>query len=76
MLPTGQIKKAIEDNKISDITKAMLNGDYYGMTTFDKSLARLHVAGQVSFDDALANATTAETVRLLIKGAAVDGFKL
>ncbi len=76
MLPTGQIKKAIEDNKISDITKAMLNGDYYGMTTFDKSLARLHAAGQVSFDDALANATTAETVRLLIKGAAVDGFKL
>jgi len=76
MVPTGQIKKAIEENKIADINKAMINGDYYGMTTFDKSLARLHLAGRVSLEDALANATIAETVRLLVKGATVDGFKL
>ena len=76
LTPTGQIKKAIEENKVSDINKAMINGDYYGMTTFDKSLARLHLAGQISFDDALANATIPETVRLLVKGATVDGFKL
>ena len=54
----------------------MLNGDYYGMTTFDKSLARLHMEGKITLEDALANATISETVRLLVKGAAVDGFKL
>lgn len=76
LLPTGQIKNGIEDNKLSEINKAMLNGDYYGMTTFDKSLARLHMEGKITLEDALANATISETVRLLVKGAAVDGFKL
>ena len=76
MLPTGQIKTSIEENKISEIHKAILNGDYYGMCTFDQSLARLYSQGQITLDNALAFATTPETIRLLIKGATVDGFKL
>ncbi len=76
MLPTGQIKKSIEDNKISEINKAMLNGDYYGMCTFDQSLARLYMQGKITLDNALANSTTPETIKLLVKGATVEGFKL
>ena len=76
MLSTGQIRKSIEDNRLSDINKAMLNGDYYGMTTFDKSLAKLHLAGQISFENALDFATSPETIKLLVRGAEVDGFKL
>ncbi len=76
MLPTGQIKKSIEDNKMSEINRAMLNGDYYGMCTFDQSLARLYTQGKVTLDNALANSTTPETIKLLVKGATVEGFKL
>ena len=76
MLPTGQIKKSIEDNKIAEINKAMLNGDYYGMCTFDQSLARLYMQGKITLDDALTSSTTPETIKLLVKGATVDGFKL
>ena len=76
LLPTGQIRKTIEDNKLSEINKAMLNGDYYGMTTFDKSLAKLHMAGTITLNEALAFATTPETIKLLVRGAEVDGFKL
>ena len=75
MLPTGQIKKSIEDNKISEINKAMLNGDYYGMCTFDQSLARLYMQGKITLEDALSSSTTPETIKLLIKGATVEGFK-
>ena len=76
MLPTAQIKKSIEDNKLSDINKAMLNGDFYGMTTFDKSLSKLHMEGKISLEEALAFATSPETIKLLVRGATVDGFKM
>ena len=76
MMPTGQVKSAIEDNKISEINRAMLQGDYYGMCTFDQSLARLHKDGKITLDDALAYSTSPETIKLLVKGAEVDGFKL
>ncbi|MBO4707635.1 MAG: PilT/PilU family type 4a pilus ATPase [Elusimicrobiaceae bacterium] len=76
MVPTGQIKNSIEDNKINEIHKAILHGDYYGMCTFDQSLAKLHMQGKITLDNALYFATSPETIRLLIKGAEVDGFKL
>ena len=76
MLPTGQIKSSIEDNKLYEINRAMLNGEYYGMCTFDKSLARLYSQGKITLDDALAYSTSPETIKLLVKGAEVDGFKL
>lgn len=76
MLPTGKIKSNIEENKISEIHKSILNGDYYGMFTFDQSLARLYSQGKITLDNALAFATSPETIKLLIKGAEVEGFKL
>lgn len=76
MIPTGQIKNSIQDNKLSEINKAILQGDYYGMCTFDQSLARLHKQGKITLDNALAFSTTPETIKLLVKGAEVDGFKL
>ncbi len=76
MVPTGQIKTSIEENKINEINKAILHGDYYGMCSFDQSLAKLHKQGKITLDNALAFATTPETIKLLIKGAEVDGFKL
>ena len=54
----------------------MLQGDYYGMCTFDQSLAKLHKQGKITLDNALAFSTTPETIKLLVKGAEVDGFKL
>lgn len=76
MIPTGQIKSSIIDNKMSDINRAMLQGDYYGMCTFDQSLAKLHKEGKITLDDALSFSTSPETIKLLVKGAEVDGFKL
>ena len=46
------------------------------MCTFDQSLAKLHMQGKITLDNALYFATSPETIRLLIKGAEVDGFKL
>ena len=76
MLPTGKIKHSIEENNISEIQKSILNGDYYGMCTFDQSLAKLYSKGKITLDNALAFATSPETIKLLIKGAEVEGFKL
>ena len=36
------IRKLILENRTGDLTKAMQNGEFYGMNTFDQSLAQLY----------------------------------
>ncbi|MDR1123854.1 MAG: PilT/PilU family type 4a pilus ATPase [Elusimicrobiota bacterium] len=68
MLPTAQIKKLIIDNKISDVSKSVQNGDYYGMHTFDQSLIALYKEGKTKLEDILDFSTNPDGVMLALKG--------
>jgi twitching motility protein PilT len=68
MIDTPQIKKLILDDKIFEIPRFMTEGDYYGMQTFDQSLAKLYKSGQISMEDALSNASSPDALMLTIKG--------
>ena len=68
MLPTAQIRKNILENKISDIHKAISDGDYYGMKTFDESLVRLHKEGKCKLEDVLDASTNPDGILLALRG--------
>jgi len=58
MLNTSRVQKLIiEGGALSDITKAIGEGDYYGMQTFDQSLLAKVRDGSVSETDALSYAS-------------------
>ncbi|MFH1784714.1 MAG: type IV pilus twitching motility protein PilT [bacterium] len=68
MMVTPYIRKLIEENKLSEISKAVQQGDYYGMQSFNKSLVDLYQSGKVTIDDARENATSPEEFMLNVKG--------
>ncbi len=68
MIVTPYIKKLIAENKLSEINKAIQQGEFYGMQSFNQSLISLYKEGKVSLDDAKANATSPEEFMLNIKG--------
>ena len=68
MLPTAQIRKDIIDNKTSDIQKAIQNGDYYGMRTFDQALVALYKAGKCRLEDVLDFSSNPDSIMLALKG--------
>ncbi len=72
MVPTAQIKKLIIEGKITEVHKYIQNGEFYGMQTFDQSLAKLYREGLCSLEDAMEYATNPEALALVIKGFAEE----
>lgn len=68
LVSTPQIRKLIMENKPGDLVKAMQNGDFYGMTTFDQSLAHLYREGAIDLETAQAAATSPDAIMLAIRG--------
>ncbi|HAW50683.1 TPA: type IV pili twitching motility protein PilT [bacterium] len=68
LVVTPLVKKLIEENKISQITTAIQNGDFYGMQTFNQSLVGLYQRGMITYDDALSASTNPEEFKLNIRG--------
>lgn len=62
MVMTTAISSLIRENKAHMIYSALEAGGKYGMTTLDKSLARLVASGAVTLDAALRKAHAPETV--------------
>lgn len=59
----------IEKEKMREIPKIMAKSGYDGMQTFDQSLLDLYKRKLISMDDALANATSVNDLRLAIQQA-------
>lgn len=68
MKGTAFVKKLIAENKIYEIGDAIANGGFYGMQTFNQSLASLYQMGMIGYDDAIAAASNPEELKLLFKG--------
>ncbi len=67
LLGTKTIQELILKNRLTEIKEIMEKSENLGMQTFDAALFKLHMAGKVSADEALANADSPNNLRLRIK---------
>ena len=67
MLDTPRIKDLIKKGEVDIIKEAMEQGEQEGCQTFDKALFELYMAEEIEFDQALANADSANNLRLKIQ---------
>ena len=68
LIVTAHVRKLIEENKSSEIMQACAKGQFYGMQTFNQSLVKLFKDGLVSEADILDAATSADDVKLALRG--------
>jgi twitching motility protein PilU len=67
LLGTPLVQDYIRDGEIHRIKEVMKESTNLGMRTFDQSLFELYQAGEISYEDALRHADSANEVRLRIK---------
>ncbi len=67
LLGTKTIQELILKNRLPEIKEIMEKSENLGMQTFDAALFKLHHAGKVSFEDAMAYADSPNNLRLRIK---------
>ncbi|NWF66975.1 MAG: PilT/PilU family type 4a pilus ATPase [Campylobacterales bacterium] len=67
LLKTPRIESLIAENRDSEITDALLEGHQtYGTQTFDLALYELFKSGRISLQEALANATSVDDLKLKV----------
>jgi twitching motility protein PilT len=68
LVMNGRIQQAILDPlQTGDIEGIVAEGEYYGMTTFDQSLASLIQAGTIELAEAMATATNPHDLKVLLE---------
>jgi len=67
LLNTPLAADLIRKGKVSDLKELMKKSTEIGMQTFDQALYELYDAGEITYEDALAHADSANDLRLLIK---------
>jgi twitching motility protein PilU len=67
LLDSARVKDLIRKGEIGELKDAMERGSTVGMQTFDEALYNLYRAKKITLDDALANADSANNLRLRIK---------
>jgi twitching motility protein PilU len=67
LLGTPLVQDYIRDGEIHKLKEVMKESTNLGMKTFDQSLFDLYQAGEISYEDALRHADSANEVRLRIK---------
>jgi twitching motility protein PilU len=73
LMDTPRAKDLIKKGAIDELKEAMEQGVQEGCQTFDYVLFNLYKAGQISLDQALINADSANNLRLKIKLAGMKG---
>ena len=78
LMDTPRVKDLVKKGETDILKDAMEQGVQEGCQTFDESLLRLHLAGRIDLEQALANADSPNNLRLRIrnetlKGGADDG---
>jgi twitching motility protein PilU len=72
LIDTPRIKDLIKSGDIGSLQDGMEHGIHEGCQTFDQSLFTLYQQGEISLDQALANADSTNNLRLKIK---LEGLK-
>jgi twitching motility protein PilU len=67
LLATPLIKDLIRKGEIDELKLVMRDSGHHGMITFDQCMFNMYKEGQISYDDALRHADSANEVRLMIK---------
>lgn len=67
LLGTKTIQELVLKGRLTEIKEIMEKSENLGMQTFDAALFKLYKAGTISLNDALANADSANNLRLRIK---------
>ena len=67
MLASPLISELIRKGAVHEIKPIMARSNELGMRTFDQALHALYAEGAITYDDAIANADSANDLRLLIK---------
>ncbi len=67
LLGTPLVQDYIRDGEIHKLKEVMKESTNLGMRTFDQSLFELYQSGEISYEDALRHADSANEVRLRIK---------
>lgn len=67
LLNTPLASDLIRKGAVSDLKELMKKSTEVGMQTFDQALYELYDAGEITYEDALAHADSANDLRLLIK---------
>lgn len=70
---TSLVKKLILEGATEKLYRALEEGSYYGMQTFDQGLLSLYKAGKISMEDALENSTNPDELMLAIRGVKSGG---
>lgn len=67
MLANPTISKLIEEGRSGQIYQAIAEGDYWGMQTMNQSLDRFFKAGNISEEEAIANAGNVTELRQMMR---------
>ena len=68
LVVNGRIQQAIIDPLLTgDIESIVADGAYYGMVTFDQSLATLLAAGRISLAEAMATASNPHDLKVMLE---------
>ncbi len=67
LINTPLVGDMIEKGRVGEIKDVMKRSRELGMQTFDQAVYDLYKAGEISYEDALKNADSANEVRLMIK---------
>lgn len=83
LLNTPLAQDLIRKGEVHQLKELMKKSNEHGMQTFDQALYELYSAGEITYDDALSHADSANDLRLLIKlgsgtkpGESLGGFSL
>jgi len=69
LVRTARIEQLIAENRDFEIPDTVFEGkELYGSQTFDQGILDLYLAGRISREDALANATSASDLKLRMEG--------
>lgn len=63
----------IRKGNVSELKELMTRSTELGMQTFDQALYKLYTQGEITYDDALSHADSANDLRLMIKLGKADG---
>ena len=68
MAATPTIRKMIMDGRTEELSKAIENGQLFGMQTFNQAILGLYRAGKIAYEEAMENADNPELLELAIRG--------
>jgi twitching motility protein PilT len=73
LICNATVRKAIEDNNLSEVANQQRAGRYYGMQTFNQALVGLYNENKIRLEDAQAAATNPEELMLALRGIESQG---